>query len=436
MEKEWKEKVEVEDHEDTDTITYKKLDTFYFKKELSGPGLTGEEILVIPHIFLMTVVGVVHRDKPAMLNMMGKAFNGILDNPKDIFMRVKALDILFRGVVINCARTEFAPKAVCTALKKEAAGQLIFLPNNQYMFSIFGMRNGTADSHVVTVERGMKNVMDVGKVVEVDGKPKMELFRDSCNEYQGTDGTIFPPFLTESDRLQTFSGDLCRSFKAWYQRKSSYRGIKTNRYITNIGDYANDPELQCYCDSLETCPPKGLMDLSKCIGAPMYVSLPHFLDCDPKLLEGVKGLNPDVSEHEIAIDFEPITGTPLVAKQRVQFNIRLIKTDKMELCKDLPDTIAPLFWVEEGIQLNKTFVNMLKHQLFIPKRVVGVIRWLLVACGTLGALGCLVYHFRDSIMHLAVSSESPSVTKVNPEGVEENNISVIEQARGPTKVDI
>lgn len=51
--REWKEKVEIEDHEEDDTITYKKRDVFYFKPELSGPGLTGEEIVVIPHIFLL-----------------------------------------------------------------------------------------------------------------------------------------------------------------------------------------------------------------------------------------------------------------------------------------------------------------------------------------------------------------------------------------------
>lgn len=82
------------------------------------------------------MINVIYRDKPAMLNMIGKAFNGIFENPKDIFLRAKAMDILFRGININCDRTEFAPKAVCTALKKEAANSLIFLPNNQYLFSL------------------------------------------------------------------------------------------------------------------------------------------------------------------------------------------------------------------------------------------------------------------------------------------------------------
>ncbi|CAF4856736.1 unnamed protein product [Pieris macdunnoughi] len=68
-----------------------------------------------------------------------------------------------------------------------------------------------------------------------------------------------------------------------------------------------------------------------------------------------------------------------------------------------------------GLALNKTFVKMLKNQLFIPKRIVGVVRWLLVATGLLGTLGCLVFHFKDNIMRFAVSSDSPSKVKPEPD---------------------
>ncbi|CAG9788134.1 unnamed protein product [Diatraea saccharalis] len=304
---EWKEKLEIEENEEDDTIMYKRRDTFYFRPELSGPGLTGEEIIVMPHILMISIATIVNRDKPAMLNMIGKAFNGIFDGPEHVFMNVKALDILFRGYKINCARTEFAPKAVCTALKKEIADSLIIEPNNQYRFSLFGMRNGTIDSHVITVKRGINNVMDVGKVVAIDGKTEQEIWRDTCNRFEGTDGTVFPPFLTVNDRLESFSTDLCRPFKPWYQKKTSYNGIKTNRYIANIGDFANDPDLQCFCDTPDTCPPKGTMDMMKCMKAPMYASLPHYLDCDPAVQSKVKGLNPDDNQHGIQIDFEPVS---------------------------------------------------------------------------------------------------------------------------------
>ncbi|KAJ2951447.1 hypothetical protein O0L34_g13600 [Tuta absoluta] len=433
---EWKEKVEVEDHPDEDTITYRKLDTFIFRPDLSGPGLTGDEVVTLPHIFMMAMATIVAREKPNMINMIGKAINGIFDKPTHIFMSVKAMDLMFNGLIINCDRTEFAPKAVCTALKKEAPPSLLFEPNNQLRFSLFGSRNGTIDAHVVTVKRGVKNVMDVGQVVAIDGKPEMELWRDECNQYGGTDGTVFPPFLKETDRLASYSGDLCRSFKPWFQKKTSYSGIKTNRYIANIGDLANDPEVNCFCEAPDKCPPKGVMDAYKCLKAPMYASLPHYLDSDPALLKNVKGLNPDANEHGIEIDFEPISGTPMEAKTRMQFSMQLTRIEKLEMFKDLPDQIVPLFWIEEGLALNKTFVKMLKHQLFWPKRAVGVLKWLLVTCGTLGMMAGLVFHFKDRIMSFAVSPGSATKAtkaKVQP-ATAQKEISVIGDSEQPTKV--
>nr|QMS80368.1 sensory neuron membrane protein [Histia rhodope] len=430
---EWKEKVDIVDNDEDDTVTYKKLDTFYFKKDKSGPGLTGDEIITLPHAFILSLVTIISRDKPAMLNMAGKALNGIFDNPPNMFLKARALDVLFDGININCARTEFAPKAVCTALKKEAGNQLKILENNQFLFSFFGMKNHTVDSHVVKVSRGMKNVMDVAKVLEIDGKPQMDKFRDKCDLFDGTDGTKFPPFMTNQP-VASFSTDTCRTFKPWYQKQSSYQGIKTLRYISNIGDYANDPELNCFCDTPDSCPKKGFMDATKCLSAPLYVTLPHLLDCDPEEQKNVKGLSPDVEAHGIAIDFEPITGTPMTARQRVQFNLRLIKTDKIEQCKELPDTIAPLFWIEEGYALDRDFVKLLKHQLFLPKRIVGVVRWLLVSIGILGTFGSLVFHFKDRIIQFAIPSNATSVTKIKPEEENKKQISVIGNTQDATEL--
>nr|AKN78948.1 sensory neuron membrane protein 1 [Ectropis obliqua]AZB86632.1 sensory neuron membrane protein 1 [Ectropis obliqua] len=426
---EWKVKEEIMDRDEDDTVSYKKRDTFIFKKELSGPGLTGEEELVIPHPLILSAVVTIARSNMAMVGMAAKGALGVFDNPSDVFMRVKPLDALFRGVIINCARTEFAPKAVCSAFKKEDMSVFTLEPNNQIRFSFFGKYNGSVDPRVFTVKRGIKNVMEVGTVVAIDGNPQLTVWRDTCNNYSGTDRTVFPPFLTDKDRLQSYTEDLCRTFKPWFQKKTSYKGIKTNRYTVNIGDLANDPELNCYCDAPDKCPLKGLMDLSKCIKAPMYLSLPHFHDCDPSLHNAVKGLNPNAEEHAMIIDFEPISGTTMFVKQRLQFNIELLKTEKHDLFKKLPGTIAPIFWLEEGLALNKTFVKMLKVQLFIPKKAVGVIRWLLLSFGSIGAIAGVVFHYKTA------SGEKNKVTTVKPEE-EEKGVSVIGQQQGPTKVDM
>lgn len=97
-----------------------------------------------------------------------------------------------------------------------------------------------------------------------------------------------------------------RTLSAWYVRKSSYKGIATNRYVSNLGDLGNEPKSQCFCDTPTTCPKKGLMDLTKCLKAPLVASLPHFLFTDPSIQDSVTGLFPDEEKHGIDLDFEPV----------------------------------------------------------------------------------------------------------------------------------
>lgn len=47
--REWKEKFDLVDDEAFDTLTYHFKNTFIFRPDLSGPGLTGDEIITMPH---------------------------------------------------------------------------------------------------------------------------------------------------------------------------------------------------------------------------------------------------------------------------------------------------------------------------------------------------------------------------------------------------
>lgn len=52
---------------------------------------------------------------------------------------------------------------------------------------------------------------DVGRILEYDDKPEMDTWpTKECNQYHGTDGTIFPPFLTKEEGLASYAPDLCR----------------------------------------------------------------------------------------------------------------------------------------------------------------------------------------------------------------------------------
>lgn len=128
-----------------------------------------------------------------------------------------------------------------------------------------------------------------------------------CNNYVGTDSTIFPPFIKKDELLYAYEPSICRSLAATYKRPSRYDGIPTKRYELDLGDAGNIRD--CFCRSPpDGCPPAGTFDLYHCVGSPLLGSLPHFHQADPKLRENfASGIEPNEEKHGIFMHFETVS---------------------------------------------------------------------------------------------------------------------------------
>lgn len=94
---------------------------------------------------------------------------------------------------------------------------------------------------------------------------------DSCNKIQGTDSTIFPPFLKKEEGLWTFTPDICMSLQSHYVKESKFDGMPSRIYSVDFGDMKNEPEKHCFCNEYPNdCPPKGTLDLFPCLKGPIY----------------------------------------------------------------------------------------------------------------------------------------------------------------------
>lgn len=411
---EWKEKFDTEDDLEEDTLTFTLRNTWIFRPDLSAP-LTGEEMITLPNMLLMGVFLMVQREREAMLPLITKGAKIIFEPLDSAFMTVKVMDFLFNGLPVDCSSSDFSSKALCSGMESE--GVVAPLNDTHYQFSIFGGRNAT-DAGRWVVYRGVKNVGDLGRIVSYNGETEMDIYDgDECNQFIGTDSTIFPPFLTKQDRLWAWSPEICRSMGATYGGKSKYAGMPMSFFELDFGDLKNEPENHCFCrDPPEDCPPKGTMDLAPCLGAPLLGSKPHFIDTDPELLEKVDGLEPNRDEHDMFITFELISGTPVSAAKRLQFNLEMEPVRDHPVLGNLPNVILPVFWVQEGVSLNKTWTNQLKYQLFLGLKFNATVKWLTIIIGTVGSIGAGFMHYKRTTKSVNVTPVEAANGDINGGG--------------------
>ncbi|KAM7360101.1 LOW QUALITY PROTEIN: sensory neuron membrane protein 1-like [Cochliomyia hominivorax] len=371
---EWKLKYDLEDDDEEDTVTYHMRNTFYFNAEASAP-LTGEEMITTIHPLLSSIAVIVLRDKPALMDLL-----------------VKAIDVVF-------------PNQRRYKLMK-------------HIFAFPTCKRVISDAGKFTACRGVKNFRKMGKILLYQDEPEQDIWPgDECNELKGTDTTVFPPFLHPDEGLWTFTPEICRSLAAHYVRKSSYAGLPASFFSLDLGDTRNTPELHCFCDDpedLDTCPPKGTMRLMACTGGPIIASMPHFLNADPKLLEDVNGLSPNEHDHAVYIDFELISGTPLRAGKRLQFNLDLEPVEAIKQVSKIPRVVLPIFWVEEGMALNKTYVNMLKYTLFLGLRFNRGLRWTLMTLSLVGLMAGGYMYLKKTDNFEITKPKDNKVTNVEP----------------------
>lgn len=142
--------------------------------------------------------------------------------------------------------------------------------------------------------------------------------------------------------------------------------------------------------------PRGVFSIGQCqLGAPIYASLPHFLDADEYYLEQVDGLKPNRSLHEFYIDIESsLHSIPVGAKARLQLNVA---TPELRF-RNIPNAMIPVLWQEVTFEIDKPIATMLYWSFTMSSTIYKLVSLLLLAIGfvTLGIsiVGCSKKHRR------------------------------------------
>ncbi|XP_056604459.1 platelet glycoprotein 4 [Triplophysa dalaica] len=262
---------------------------------------------------------------------------------------------------------------------------------------VFYPYNGTIDGPY-TVFTGKDDITKVATIDRWQYERSVSYWNDTyCNMINGTDGSSFAPSIDKKKPLYFFSPDICRSISAVYDSTVDLKGIDVYRFMLPseaLEAPAVNPDNHCFCTETvvsKDCTLAGLLDLTSCRGIPVYISLPHFLYGSEVLLQGIEGLNPNVDEHSIFLDVEPITGFTLRFAKRLQLNMMYGPSNSIEILSKIKDfTIFPILWVNETAALDDETADLFKRELISRIELLEGIQIGLISAGTAVFLICSI----------------------------------------------
>ena len=83
-------------------------------------------------------------------------------------------------------------------------------------------------------------------------------------------------------------------------------------------------------------------------------------------------MNPDRDLHDTTIDVEHYTGASMAIHKRVQVNIPLESTPQIDILRNVRPNLFPIFWLDEGADLDEKNSKKYHKMLTTPLNAVKV----------------------------------------------------------------
>ena len=157
-----------------------------------------------------SVIGVIYGESPALAQLLA---NSVLGSERFIRRGVSVGDLTFKGFDVRLYSQTLGP-----LLPEEFSGG---------RFGLYKGQNGTTEG-TYEVFTGTGKTADFGRVRTWENQTMLNDFwvpNSTCAMVNGTDGSVFPPFVEKSWVMYVFSTDLCRSLFLNYEKEVEHKGI-------------------------------------------------------------------------------------------------------------------------------------------------------------------------------------------------------------------
>ncbi|XP_055608808.1 protein peste-like [Uranotaenia lowii] len=230
-------------------------------------------------------------------------------------------------------------------------------------FSWFHTINASKKAYgVFNMDIGKDDSSKYGMIKAWNYKTQAPFADGECGKFRGFNGEIFPTKLRKDQPLKIFTPEMCRMVSFEFEQEEDVHGVIGYRFVGNARTVDNGSlYAENQCNHGGEFMPSGLINITECrLGAPFYISFPHFYQADPFYKSHVQGMNPDKERHQFFITIEPTTGIVLRASAKFQINLLLQPYSAIALYQDVQRSYIPVLWFSRSFDLSREEVHKLK----------------------------------------------------------------------------
>ncbi|VDL97156.1 unnamed protein product [Schistocephalus solidus] len=241
-----------------------------------------------------------------------------------------------------------------------------------------------------TIHDGVSDIEKLGKIVSYNGEVSLNIWGTmEANQINGSDGSLFPPFLKEGVTQYVFAGDICRSLE--FESRGFYfvHGVPTLNFQLSdkvlLSPDAN-PANRGFCVNYPNCLKSGVLDMRTCMpNTPIVISLPHFNQADQSYRDGVAGMAP-TEDMTIKVHVEPQTGVVMQAQKMIQVNAVIRRDERFRWLAKVRDTVLPVVYLNGTTTVSEEVALHLKQSLLWPQVIFNTLSAFLILGGSVGLL--------------------------------------------------
>ncbi|CAG7818160.1 unnamed protein product [Allacma fusca] len=374
-----------EDNVVNETLRYRQIRTYFFQPDMSK-GTEDDIIVLINEPFLATAKLLKEMSKDSSVSQKAEEF--LMEKGDKVTMARPVREWLFGEYSVQ-HYIDLANDTMITSV-----GDLrLYEEFEDGMFSAMDlMRKNSSDGGdgEWLIQTGRNVSEHFGKIVGWNGYDVLPYYKgDTCNALNGTDGSIYHPFITEMTPMHMFAPEMCRSVYFNKGESMEVHNVEAWRYHmepNTLNGPEKNPDNWCFCPGEGACGPDGVHSIEACLdGFPRSVSLPHFMDADESVMKAVDGMMPDKEKHETFFDLHAMSGIVLKSSKRLQINHEVTPYDNFPSLSKLPKVSLPIFWMDETMDASHRDIAMLS---IIKALEEG---WATVRWGLIGISGVLVF---------------------------------------------